>query len=565
MTLNLTIAGPNAIYQCADFRLWDWVTGKFTDFDTQKIILVQTFGWAATVCFAGVGRTASTDVGEWLAALGRSITGDDPLDRLIDGLLDADSWLSVVEDRRRRHSFTVGVFVAGDPLVVLVSNFETTAGIVRNYPDRRLSASRFVPRKPRTFVAGARDAVTSAERRMLAQLAMRGTPPESMQDAMAALNQVASTRSDTISVACFTFHLDSMRKGSGRPHGLDSRPFMPTFAFPEGFDDAVRKLMDEQFGIGRASLKGMSFARSEASEEFHQSQIQANPTDPNAHSNFGAYLHDKQNDLEHAEAEYLCAIELDPKHVNALGNLANLRWEQGRRDDARRLYGEALEVDEGNENISWNFARFLANEGLVTDALEVVDRALGRNPESGRLHSQRGLLLLPVSPPEALVEFEKARGRDPNQADVEAGYAYALHLTGADMSSAIGAYQTAIALAPDNGALRLNLSQLLFILGQAPDAQRELDRALSTGLTPDAEMEAMFYLLAHSDREPRVTLDRINELHSAGARLRWNVESNIAVHAGNEIFMSQLRDLAKAMAGNGRSEAPAWYRVFAQT
>ena len=64
MTLNLTVVSPRFIYQSADYRLTDWVTGEVRDFETQKLFLINTYTWNATVCFAGVGRTSRVDVSE---------------------------------------------------------------------------------------------------------------------------------------------------------------------------------------------------------------------------------------------------------------------------------------------------------------------------------------------------------------------------------------------------------------------------------------------------------------------------------------------------------------------
>jgi hypothetical protein len=46
--------------------------------------------------------------------------------------------------------------------------------------------------------------------------------------------------------------------------------------------------------------------------------------DPNTHSNYGAFLKEKKGDSVGAERAYARALELDPGHVNAFGNLANL-------------------------------------------------------------------------------------------------------------------------------------------------------------------------------------------------------------------------------------------------
>ncbi len=107
MTLNITVLTPRCIYQCADYRLTDWATQKAIDFATQKIAIVNCWRWSATVCFSGVGRTATVNVGDWLADVISSIRQDDPFQRLLDALLEADRWLSAIppqHDRRPRES-----------------------------------------------------------------------------------------------------------------------------------------------------------------------------------------------------------------------------------------------------------------------------------------------------------------------------------------------------------------------------------------------------------------------------------------------------------------------------
>ena len=107
MTLNLTVTTRRCVYQSADYRLIDLRAGTAVDFETQKIALVNAFGWSATVCFAGVGRTHDLDVSEWLADRVASIQPDDPFDRLLDELLKANDWLSTVSAPHNRHSFSV--------------------------------------------------------------------------------------------------------------------------------------------------------------------------------------------------------------------------------------------------------------------------------------------------------------------------------------------------------------------------------------------------------------------------------------------------------------------------
>jgi Tfp pilus assembly protein PilF len=240
---------------------------------------------------------------------------------------------------------------------------------------------------------------------------------------------------------------------------------MPKFFFPHGHEDVITDLLDKQFGPGRARLESMSFARSDATEEFHQTQLREKPSDPNTHSNYGAFLKDVTKDQKGAEREYRKALELDTNHVNALGNLANLLSEKGDQIEATTLYEKALRIDPGNENVSLNYARFsLRDAEHFPQALKVLEKGIATHPNSGRLilfraevrHKEGALL-------ESLVDYRTAREKGADQARVEVGYSCALQMSGAPVGECIAAYRTAIALNPDNAALRLNLAQLLFI------------------------------------------------------------------------------------------------------
>jgi hypothetical protein len=363
MTLNLTVTTRRCIYQSADYRLRDVRTGNTSDFETQKIVLVNAFEWSATVSFAGVGRTHNVDVSEWLADRVGSIQPDDPFERVLDELLTANDWLSTVsEPQDNRHSFSVGAFVGSEPVFARVSNFEQPSGLAATIASASLSLFKVRPTKPRTFAAGQKWAVTRTERSRLAALAAQDPDPERMYSALSEVNRSAASRTTLVSPACFTAHVRFTGEGGGLAHDIGDRPFFPHCAIPTGAQEAITRLLDQQFGPGRAQLRGMSTSRADASDEYHQIQLREKPKDPNAHSNYGAFLKDMNGDQEGAERAYRKAIELDDNHVNALGNLANVLWEKGDTDQASSLYRRALEADSGNENVTWNYAWFLLRE-----------------------------------------------------------------------------------------------------------------------------------------------------------------------------------------------------------
>jgi Tfp pilus assembly protein PilF len=289
------------------------------------------------------------------------------------------------------------------------------------------------------------------------------------------------------------------------------------------------QLLDQHFGPGRSQLRSFSMARADQSDEYHQTQLREKPDDPNTHSNYGAYLQNKKGDLEGAEREYQKAIDLDGNHVNALGNLANLLWKKGDRGQAANLYRKALEADPGNANITLNYGRFLLEEsGSRQKVRDLLNLGITAHPENRLLLLLRAeLSLLDGAALDALEDFRRAREKGANQAEVENGYAVALQMSGASVGECIAAYRVAITLNPENGALRLNLAQLMFIRGDHTEANRLLHDAMRLGLDASAQLEAQFYILAHNPSDPAVIFQMTKTLLTGGGRLRWDVGPNI--------------------------------------
>ena len=551
MTLNITVTTRRGIYQSADYRLIDVTTGTTFDFETQKIVLVNAFKWSATVCFAGVGRTHDLDVGEWLAERVGSIQFNDPFERLIHELQQARDWLSAVPAPNNKHSFSVGAFVGAEAVFALVSNFEQPFGVASTSASPNLSVYEIRPSKPMTFVSGQKHEVSKSVQRGLASLASGDPEPARMYSALADVNRRAAMRNTSISRACFTTHVRLTGEGGGQAHDIGDRLFVPTFAIPSGFQEAVTQVLEERFGPGLYQLRSISTVRADASDEYHETQLREKPEDPNTHSNYGAYLKDKKGDLKRAERSYRKAIELDCNHVNALGNLASLLSEKGCRDQAAALYRAALEADPGNENVTWNYARFLLREFDDRQTTrEVLDQGITAHQESGRLLMLRAdLSLLDGNALEALEGFRRAREKSSDQAEVEAGYAYALQLSGASTGECIGAYRVAIGLNPENAALRLNLAQLMFIKGDM-EANLHLEAAMRLQLDEPAQLEAQFYLLCHTSTDPAVIFRTTKSLLARGARLCWDVRPNIETVVQQDPEKAALLEIvSKVMTG----------------
>lgn len=552
------------IYQSADYRLTDIVTGESRDFEAQKSFFVTAFAWSATVAFSGVGRTKYLDVTSWLSETVAPLGGNDPFDRLIELLLTANEWLAPLSPDRRHHSFSIGAFEGITPRFVLISNFESLArppASDATPAGPSLLVEEYVPDESRSYVSGSgRINVTRQQRRLLARMVAKDPrPPTVVYEALAELNSLVADHNCTVSPGCYTSHIRRTGEGGGASHGVGGRLGLMPSNVPLGVRQAIDRLLAEQFPQG-ARVTGFSSMRFEASEEFHQAQLEEKPGDPSTHNNYGVFLKDVRHDSAGAKREYRIALNLDPDHVNALGNLANVMREEGQVKEAEDLYQKALSLEPSRSSIRANYADFLSTVKLNIDEAE-QQIALGLDQDS----KDRRLLLKGIEVafrrgdlPIAIARARSARENHAGHPDVELYYAFALHIDGASIKECIEAYRLALALNSGNPSALLNLSQLLFAIGADSEANQLLNRASAGNLDPGAQLEAEFYRYAHSRAPKQDVLKSIERLIAGGAETHWNFEPNIAHVAETDAELAtDLRQLAEVMAGRRSFESYA--------
>ena len=123
-------------------------------------------------------------------------------------------------------------------------------------------------------------------------------------------------------------------------------------------------------------------------------------------------------------------------------------------------------------------------------------------------------------------------------------------MSDAPVGECIAAYHTAIALNPENGALRLNLAQLLFLKDNSNEASKSLDEAIRLGLDESAQLEALFYRLCHTLLDLAEIFPAMKALLAEGARLNWNVQPNIeTVRRREPQKAGLLEQVSRVMAG----------------
>lgn len=548
MTLNITVATERVIYQCADCRFTDWRTGDWTDIGAlPKLHFISSHHWHATVCFNGVGYTSNVNVSDWLAQMLVTLHRDDPIDALIERLLNADHWLNSVPSSHRKHSFIVGAFVGSAARIVLVSNYERFFELPLANARASLSDSTFIPTAPKTFVHGQRTALHWKEQNRLAALADANATTGEMFDALAEANRAASLKNTAVSVGCFTCYVARTGEAGGAPHEIVAT----NFGAVPGSDGAFKRVLDDHFGPGKYVIRQFAAVKSESTDDYHETRLRDKPNDSETHSNYGNYLLDCKSDVGGAERAYLKALELDPKNANALGNLANVKWRKGEMDAARALYQSALAIAPQHENATVCYGNFLlwqCNDRPA--ARQILSQALDSIQDTRRVRlALANIDLLDKNVGEALSAFRLLREQGADQKEVECGLALALHMSGAPIDQCVDAYRTATALDPNSGGLLLNLAQLLLARGSADEGEKKLHEALRLELDPSAAMEAQFYLLAHTSVNSLEVFETIGVLRGKGGRLDWNVQPSIDAVRKSSLESADILDLlAKALA-----------------
>src|SRR5579871_1559460 len=129
MTLNITVVTGESAYQSADFQLWDVNKNIARAYPSQKSVIAQGSGWTALIAFAGIGSVDRLDVGNWLARVVNGITRDASFEDLLQSLKRAESWLRAIPSSfDSRHTFSIAGFIGVQPVMAMVSNFQSLWG-----------------------------------------------------------------------------------------------------------------------------------------------------------------------------------------------------------------------------------------------------------------------------------------------------------------------------------------------------------------------------------------------------------------------------------------------------
>ena len=127
-----------------------------------------------------------------------------------------------------------------------------------------------------------------------------------------------------------------------------------------------------------------------------------------------AYIYTVRGDHKNALPCYRAAVDANPKSIDARVGLAKTLEALGRIDGAIRVYDDALEIrglTRQMEPVIVAQANLLIQKGKYTDALELVERAAAKFPETPGLACARGMALAGEGKyDEAVSAFRRATG-----------------------------------------------------------------------------------------------------------------------------------------------------------
>jgi len=227
--------------------------------------------------------------------------------------------------------------------------------------------------------------------------------------------------------------------------------------------------------------------------------------------------------LKEAAVLYIRALELQAGRFDALHGLGCLRFQQGRREEAIRLFAAALKADPASAVAHANLGAALGAAGDLAGALESFERALALEPGlAGALNGRAAALAQLGRHAEAVANYdEMLRARQ--DAGVLGERAAAL--------MELGRTQEALASAEAALALRPALVRALIIRGNALRALGRLAEALASydeaGASDAGEAAAPYnrgLVLADLERldEALESFARALELRPADARALHN-------------------------------------------
>jgi hypothetical protein len=222
MTLVISLITANAIYQSADHRLSDGVTGRVLRDNSTKVVVLQYSDWDGFLTYTGIGSYYDRDTSEfaleWLAGT-HDAKPADVVSRLQER---GRTWLQQVERSSRRqwkHTFVLAAFEDRVPQISLISNCEDVSGRqdVNGSSTLRVTTKRFGGEPFMVACGSGAPSITREQRRRLVHLG-KHTPDDGprFRQRLREINREVAGRPasrETVSQSCSAFSMRADGRG----------------------------------------------------------------------------------------------------------------------------------------------------------------------------------------------------------------------------------------------------------------------------------------------------------------------------------------------------------------
>ena len=162
-------------------------------------------------------------------------------------------------------------------------------------------------------------------------------------------------------------------------------------------------------------------------------------------------------------------LTLQPKLAQALHLMGIIQLKDGRSDEAVRLIGQAIMLDDRVPTYHNSLGQAHRAQGGQAEAIACYERALSINPNFAPAHGNIAQVLAPGDPAVAVAYYRRLVAALPHNALARANFGYMVERTGAT-EAAVEIYRQALALDPNQPVALGNLGVALADLGRIDEA-----------------------------------------------------------------------------------------------
>ncbi len=187
----------------------------------------------------------------------------------------------------------------------------------------------------------------------------------------------------------------------------------------------------------------------------------------------------QQGRLDEAEKLYQRVLKADRGHFDALNLLGAVKTAQGRPGEAYQLLNSALKINARSADALSNLAMALHALRRDDEALAALDKALVSTPGHSDALNTRGVILLDCGrPAEALAAFDALLAANPRHPQARMNRGNALGALDRN-EEALADYDAVLTLSPGHPIAHYNRGNALLSLGRPAQAIADYDRAVA--------------------------------------------------------------------------------------